>query len=48
MQAKKPPLRPEELFKNRLDQILNDKHPLLRLADAINWEYFVVEFGPLW
>jgi len=48
MQAKKPPLRPEELFKNRLDQILNDKHPLFRLADAINWEYFVGEFGPLY
>jgi len=36
------------LFKNRLDQILNDKHPLFRLADAINWEYFVGEFGPLY
>lgn len=36
------------MFKNRLDQILNDKHPLFRLADAINWEYFVGEFGPLY
>jgi len=48
MQAKKPPLKPEELFRNRLDQILNDKHPLFRMANAIDWEYFVGEFGPLY
>ena len=48
MQAKKPSLSPEDMFRNRLDQILNDKHPLFRLADAIDWEYFIREFGPLY
>jgi len=32
----------------RLDQNLNEKHPLFRLANAIDWEYFVGEFGPLY
>ena len=48
MQAKKRPLSPEDLFRNRLDQILNYKHPLFLLANAIDWEYFVGEFGPLY
>lgn len=48
MQAKNPTLRPEDLFKTRLDQLLNDKHPLFRLSESIDWDYFVVEFGPLY
>jgi hypothetical protein len=32
----------------RLDQNLNEKHPLFRLANAIDWEYFVREFGLLY
>jgi transposase, IS5 family len=35
----------EELFKSRLDQMLDWKHPLFRLANAIDWEYFEQEFG---
>ena len=48
MQAKKPAQSPEDMFRNRLDQILDSKHPLFRLANAIDWEYFVGEFGPLY
>lgn len=48
MQAKKRTQSPEDLFRNRLDQILNEKHPLFRLSNAIDWEYFIGEFGPLY
>lgn len=36
-----------DFFKSRLDQILNPKHPLFRLAGAIDWEYFEGELGAL-
>jgi len=45
MHAKKRELSQEELFKSRLDQMLDPKHPLFRLANAIDWEYFEKEFG---
>jgi IS5 family transposase len=45
MRAKKQMQSQEELFKSRLDQILDPKYPLFRLADAIDWEYFEKEFG---
>ena len=45
MHAKKRGLSQEELFKSRLDQMLDPKHPLFRLANAIDWEYFEKEFG---
>jgi IS5 family transposase len=45
MLAKKRELSQEELFKSRLDQMLDPKHPLFRLANAIDWEYFEKEFG---
>lgn len=48
MQAKKRTQSPEDLFRNRLNQLLNDKHPLFRLANSIDWDYFVGEFGPLY
>ncbi len=35
----------EDLFRMRLDQMLDPKHPLVELADAIDWEYFEQEFG---
>jgi len=31
-----------------LDQILNRRHPLFRLADSIDWTIFEKEFGPLY
>ena len=45
MQAKKRIQSQEELFKSRLDQILDQRHPLFRLAKAIDWGYFEKEFG---
>ena len=45
MHAKKRVQSQEELFKSRLDQMLDSRHPLLRLAKAIDWEYFEKEFG---
>lgn len=37
----------EDLFRMRLTQILNRRHPLYRLADAIDWPIFEKEFGVL-
>jgi transposase, IS5 family len=45
MHAKKRVQSQEELFKSRLDQMLDQKHPLFRLANTIDWEYFKQEFG---
>ncbi|MFN7943832.1 MAG: IS5 family transposase [Blastocatellia bacterium] len=36
---------PESLYQARLDQQLNPKHPLFRLAQQIDWSYFEREFG---
>ena len=41
--------RPQnELFQSRLEQIIDLKHPMCRLAEAIDWTYFEVEFGPFY
>jgi IS5 family transposase len=37
-----------DLFRSRLDQILNHQHPLYRLADSIDWSFFDREFGTLY
>lgn len=37
-----------DLFRSRLDQILNRQHPLYRLADSIDWSLFDIEFGSLY
>lgn len=37
-----------ELFRSRLDQILNRRHSLCRLADSIDWPFFEREFGSLY
>lgn len=37
-----------DLFRSRLDQLLNRRHPLFRLADSIDWTVFEKEFGPLY
>ncbi|AVV49220.1 transposase PF05598 domain protein [Leptospira santarosai str. HAI1380] len=34
-----------ELFRNRLDQILDHRHPLYQIANKIDWEKFEKEFG---
>ena len=42
----KPKIRNQEnLFKSRLDQILNNKHPLFVLANQIDWNFFEKEYG---
>jgi transposase, IS5 family len=33
------------LFQSRLDQEFDPKHPLFRLAQQIDWNYFEQEFG---
>jgi len=38
----------DELFRSRLSSILNQRHPLFRLADDIDWAFFEKEFGPLY
>jgi len=38
----------DELFRSRLEQIIDLKHPLCQLANTVNWSYFEQEFGPLY
>lgn len=45
MQPKRQIQEPE-LFRSHLDQILNQKHPLYRLANQIDWTFFEEKFGP--
>ncbi len=33
------------MFRSRLDQIINMKHPLIALAGQIEWSYFENTFG---
>ena len=37
-----------DLFRSRLDQMLNRQHPLFVLADQIDWSVFDKEFGSLY
>jgi len=37
-----------DLFRSRLDQILNRRHPLYQLADSIDWSLFDKDFGKLY
>lgn len=48
MHPKKQSIPQDELFRSRLAQIINTKHPLCQLAQAIDWSYFEQEFGPLY
>lgn len=36
-----------DLFRSRLDSIINPRHELVRLADAIDWQRFDTAFDPL-
>ncbi len=42
----KPPS--SDLFRNRLDNLLNQRHELYRLADLIDWSVFDTAFGSLY
>ena len=49
MRPKEPePSDDIELFRSRLDNIVDARHPLIRLAKLIDWERFVATFGPLY
>ena len=40
--------RSGDLFRARLDQIINVKHELAQLADAIDWDWIDGEIAPLY
>ena len=49
MKPKKPKQRDQEdLFRSRLDQILDRRHPLYLLANQIDWSVFDKKFGSLY
>ncbi len=49
MSPEKPHACPSsDLFRNRLDNMLNHRHELYRLADLIEWSTFDAEFGSLY
>jgi hypothetical protein len=49
MQPKKQIANPQlEMFRNRLENILNRQHELYRLSGLIGWEMFEQEFGKLY
>src|ERR1700680_4232753 len=48
MQPKPTVIDQGDLFRSRLDQILNRRHPLYRLADNIDWSVFDKDFGRLY
>jgi transposase, IS5 family len=37
-----------DMFRSRLDNILNRRHPLFVLAGKIDWRFFEQQFGPLY
>ena len=42
----KPQVRDQgDLFRSKLENILNNKHPLFLIAQKINWKFFEDEFG---
>ena len=49
MQPKKQIAIPQlDMFRNRLENILNRQHELYRLSGLIGWEMFEQEFGKLY
>lgn len=46
--SEKRPTHEQALFVQRLDQMLNMKHPLVKLAHAIDWDELSKEFGALY
>ena len=37
-----------DLFRSRLDQMINMRHELVRLAASIDWKFFDQQFEPLY
>ena len=49
MRPNKPALSPDiDLFRNRLDNMIDQQHELYRLADLIEWHSFDAMFGELY
>ena len=49
MKPKKPKQQDQaDLFRSRLDQILDRKHPLFVLANQVDWSVFDAKFGCLY
>ncbi len=48
MRPKKPKTRSGDLFRARLDQIINLKHELAQLAGQIDWDFIDGEIAPLY
>lgn len=49
MRPRKPKTTGEgDLFRARLDQIINLKHELVQLADKIDWDWIDSEIAPLY
>ena len=48
MKPKKPQNDQADLFRSRLDQILNREHPLFILANQVDWSAFEKKFGKLY
>ena len=47
MPPKSPPPEQPELFRSALVNLVDPRHPLVRLAGLTDWERFAVAFGPL-
>jgi len=45
MKPRQPPQDVCELFRARLDQIINPHHPLVKLAEQIDWDHFEAVFA---
>ena len=48
MPPKSPPSEQPELFRSALVNLVDRRHPLVRLAGLIDWERFAAAFGPLY
>lgn len=46
MPPKLPPSEHPELFHSALVNLVDRRHPLVRLAGLIDWERFATAFGP--
>lgn len=48
MPPKSPPQEQPELFRSALMNLVDPRHPLVRLAGLIDWQRFAAAFGPLY
>ncbi len=48
MPPRTPPPEQPELFRSALVNLVDPRHPLVRLAGLIDWERFATAFGPLY